>query len=221
MTEPTSHERAALAAIQAAFTAKYPSALFHDTTGECVAQHAHAWREFKDGWMACNTFTIHGISYDAPNVERVITELREENANVTDQHELGAQRLQDVERQLAEALEALAAAKHKERLADNSRNAVLKRWASVPSSIPSAIVEKLGHVVEREFAAETTVNKCRRILREVLITTAAALERQADAEEVAARLEEVPQRLLGGADEERLILPLCRPWNVSVGGEGG
>lgn len=63
--------------------------------------------------------SIRGIEYDAPNIERVLTEMREENANVNDQHELGAKRLEAVEAQLAQAQGAL---KESERFARLGRH---------------------------------------------------------------------------------------------------
>lgn len=49
-----------------------------------------------------DTITIHGIVYDAMSIERVITELREENKNVSDQHEIGAQALEKAEARVKE-----------------------------------------------------------------------------------------------------------------------
>lgn len=42
-----------LPAVQAAFSRKYPEALFHPITGECICQLASTWRTFNDGWRAC------------------------------------------------------------------------------------------------------------------------------------------------------------------------
>lgn len=62
--------RAVLSAIQESFVAKYPSARFHETTGECIAHLAETWRVFKEGWISCHDTSSQAVVALSPARER-------------------------------------------------------------------------------------------------------------------------------------------------------